>query len=76
MCEALRRYDLAVPLYRDLLARYPSTREAERALFRVAHVYLAAGMPDDAHRVWDEFTGLYPGSEWNAYADAEFTRAG
>jgi membrane associated rhomboid family serine protease len=71
-----QRYDLAVPLYRDLIDRYPTSREAERALFRIAHVYLAARMPAEARETWAQFTAAYPDSEWNPYADAAFTKAG
>ncbi|HEY3316798.1 MAG TPA: rhomboid family intramembrane serine protease [Coriobacteriia bacterium] len=71
--DAARRYDLAVPLYRELVERYPASREAERAVFRIAHVYLASGMEAEALQTWAWFTRTYPNSEWNAYADVRFS---
>jgi membrane associated rhomboid family serine protease len=74
--DASLRYDLAVPLYRELIDRYPASRDAERALFRIAHLYLASKMPAEARQTWAEFSAAYPDSEWYPFADTAFTKAG
>lgn len=74
-CETARRLDLAAKAYWDLVQGHPQTRDAEKALFRLPHVYLAAGMPGQAAQVWQSFVATYPASEWIPFADRALTVA-
>lgn len=67
--ESLKRWDVAAHAYYELLTAHDGTREAERALFRLAHVYLAMGKRPEARQTWAAFAKRYPASEWIAYAD-------
>jgi membrane associated rhomboid family serine protease len=60
----------AASMYYGLATSHPTTTEGERALFRLAHVYLTMGRPDLARQSWASFVATYPDSEWLAWADA------
>jgi tetratricopeptide (TPR) repeat protein len=68
--ESLRDWDTAQRAYGTLLVVYPQSGEAERALFRLAHIYLARGMRDEALQTWRAFAESYPQSAWMPYADS------
>lgn len=69
IAESHARPDLASEAYWRVVAEHAGTREAERALFRLAHVYLAAGMHAEARDCWGRFCTAHPHSEWHAFAD-------
>lgn len=75
LSEGVHEYELAVRTYVDLIHQQPDSWEAEKAQFRLAHVYLAMGMSQDAMRVWQEFADRYPGSEWAPFANSTFLSA-
>lgn len=69
--EAERRPDWATAerLYLRVIEERGGTPAAEKALFRLAHVYLGMGAHDRAAMTWGAFTDVHPESEWNAFAD-------
>lgn len=69
--EAERRGEWvhAERLYMKVIDSSGGTPAAEKALFRLAHVYLGAGQRDRAAMTWGAFHDLHPASEWNAFAD-------
>jgi membrane associated rhomboid family serine protease len=69
VAESVRRLDVAAHAYYETLASHPGTKEAERAHFRLAHVYLAQGMAAEARQTWQAFRDAYPVSQWTVYAD-------
>jgi tetratricopeptide (TPR) repeat protein len=68
--ESQHEYELAERAYGTLLVAHPQSGEAERALFRLAHVYQARGMLEEARQTWRAFAESYPQSAWMPYADA------
>jgi len=70
MAESVRDFDVADTAYREVITLHPQSKEAERALFRLAHVFLHRGMPVEARQTYSVFTQRYPSSEWSMYADA------
>lgn len=74
--ESLRRFDAAGGAYWELVKEHPATREAERAHFRLAHVYLETGMDAEARQTWESFASAHPNSQWFPYADARLLAAG
>lgn len=72
LAEARERHDLASEAYWRVVQEHGESREAERALFRLAHVYLAAHMESEAQDCWNRFRTAYPTSEWHAFADPAF----
>ncbi len=58
------------------MKEHPATREAERAHFRLAHVYLETGMDAEARQTWESFASAHPNSQWFPYADARLLAAG
>ncbi len=73
IAEGRQRPDLASEAYWRVVQEHPGTREAERALFRLSHVYLAAGMNQEARDCWSRFCAMHPDSEWHAFADPAFS---
>lgn len=73
--EAARLYEEAAHAYHRTVTETPDSRDAEKALFRLAHVYLAQGKTDSARQTWTVFEMRYPTSEWMPYADAGLTSA-
>lgn len=71
-CETLGRYDIAAHAYYSLLRHFPGATEAERALFRLAHVYLAQGRAIEADKTWATFRRVFPASPWLGHADERF----
>lgn len=76
--EAERRPDwpCAERLYMRVIEERGGTPAAEKALFRLAHVYLGMGARDRAAMTWGAFTDLHPDSEWNAFADPVLRQLG
>lgn len=74
--ESKQRPDLASELYWRLVGEHAGGREAERALFRLAHIYHAAGMANEARQVWSRYRAEFPQSEWLPYADPVLAAAG
>ncbi len=72
LCESQAQIRLAAESYRKLIERCPDSPEAERALFRLAHVYLKLGQTDAANQAWSEFLQKYPNSQWIPFADPHF----
>lgn len=71
LAEAKRDFAFSATLYGDVIRRTPAgSAEAEKAWFRLAHVYHAAGRPEEARRVWAAYRHHYPASAWVQYADA------
>jgi len=68
--ESLRDFDTAQRAYATLLVVHPTSTEAERALFRLAHIYLARGEREEALQTWRAFAESYPQSAWLPYADS------
>jgi len=66
--ESRRRPDLASEQYWRVVQEFPTSREAERGLFRLAHIYVDAGMEHEARETWKRFLNAFPNSEWVAYA--------
>jgi membrane associated rhomboid family serine protease len=72
--DGQQRCDLAAELYWRIVGEHPQAPESERALFRLAHIYLASGMPTEAEQTWARFAATYPASQWLPYADQGFSR--
>lgn len=73
IAEAHRRPDMASATYWRVVQEHPGTREAERALFRLCHIYLDSGMTPEASQCWGRFRASHPDSEWLAFADARLS---
>ncbi len=69
LAEGRERPDMASAAYWRVVQEYPDSREAERALFRLSHIYLTAGMGTEAQQCWQRFCAEHPHSEWHAFAD-------
>ncbi len=61
-------YVAAVGRFREVLAKYQTTRHAEEALMRLTEAYLALGVPQEAQTAAAILGHNYPGSVW--YKDA------
>lgn len=72
--ESCARADLAAKAYAEVVQDHAAGREVEKAMFRLAHVYLGAGMYEEAASWWKAFEQRYPGSEFLPFADGAFTR--
>lgn len=72
LSEGHQDYEMAVRTYLDLADCYPTAWETEKALFRLAHVYLKMGKSQDATATWKSFSERYPNSEWLPFADTTF----
>ncbi len=59
---ALKDQSKAIVLLSRLLARYPNSRLAEEAQFRLAMIYLEIEQPEDAERALLHFLHRYPAS--------------
>jgi membrane associated rhomboid family serine protease len=73
LSESQSQFELAVKTYRKLIDNHPVSVEAEKALFRLAHVYLKMGLEEEARVVWSQFLEKYPNSQWIPFADTAFT---
>jgi tetratricopeptide (TPR) repeat protein len=73
--DGQQRSDLAAELYWRIVGDHPQAPEAERALFRLAHIYKAAGMVTEAEQTWVRFVEAYPASQWLPYANQGFFKA-
>jgi len=75
LCEGRCGYELALRAYQTVMDRAPDSWEAEKAQFRVAHVYLRMGLATEAAEAWKTFMQRYPSSEWTPFADRSFVSA-
>lgn len=73
LCEGNYQYQLAVEAYRKLIDNYQGSKEAEKAMFRLAHVYLKMGLVEEADTSWKQFVEKYPRSQWIPFADVHFS---
>jgi hypothetical protein len=75
--EAERRPDwpTAERLYLHVADERGGTPAAEKAVFRLAHVYLGMGDGERARAAWERFSNLHPTSEWMAFADPALRQA-
>lgn len=69
--ESERRADWASAekFYMRVIEERGGTPAAEKALFRLAHVYLGMGARKNAADTWGAFQDLHPASQWNAFVD-------
>lgn len=63
-----RNYIAAINRFREVLAKYQTTRHAEEALMRLTEAYLALGIPNEAQTAAAILGHNYPDSIW--YKDA------
>ncbi|VFU08698.1 outer membrane protein assembly factor BamD [Methylocella tundrae] len=63
-----RNFVAAVGRFREVLAKYQTTRHAEEALMRLTEAYLALGLPQEAQTAAAVLGHNYPDSVW--YKDA------
>ncbi|WP_395665708.1 outer membrane protein assembly factor BamD [Methylocella sp.] len=63
-----RNYVAAVGRFREVLAKYQTTRHAEEALMRLTEAYLALGLPQEAQTAAAVLGHNFPDSSW--YKDA------
>ena len=63
-------YTAAINRFRNVLAKYQTTRQAEEALERLTEAYLAMGLPQEAQTAAAVLGHNYPDSHWykEAYA--------
>lgn len=73
--EAERRAEWAraAELYLRVIHERGGTPSAEKALFRLAHVYLGGGDMAQATTTWGAFRDIHPHSQWGAFADPALT---
>ncbi|MDO9556015.1 MAG: rhomboid family intramembrane serine protease [Coriobacteriia bacterium] len=71
--ESTDRLQPAAGIYETVLQQWPDTLSAEKAQFRLAHVYLKMGLERDAHETWRAFMTDNPDSEWVLFADKALT---
>lgn len=67
--ESSQRRDLAVRAYAEAWHAEPASADAEKAAFRIPHVYLACEMEAEAQGTWRTFVERFPGSAWVEHAD-------
>ncbi len=69
----LRNYTAAINRFRDVLAKYQTTRHAEEALLRLTEAYLALGITNEAQTAAAVLGHNFPDSPWykDAYADLQ-----
>ncbi len=72
LADGADAHDVAGHAYAQVVERMPETRSAEKAAFRLAHVYLASGDREQAMEVWRAFSSAYPRSTWMPMADSAF----
>lgn len=70
LSESQCEFELAVETYRKLIDKHPGSLEAEKALFRLAHVYLKMGLEQDAETTWRRFLKEHPNSQWIPFAES------
>ena len=61
-------YTAAVNRFREVIAKYQSTRHTEEALYRLVEAYLRLGIPSEAQTAAAVLGHNYPDSQW--YQDA------
>lgn len=61
-------YTAAANRFREVIAKYQSTRHTEEALYRLVEAYLRLGITDEAQTAAAVLGHNYPGSQW--YQDA------
>ncbi|MGH6818995.1 MAG: outer membrane protein assembly factor BamD [Methylovirgula sp.] len=68
-----RDYAAAINRFRDVLAKYQTTRHAQEALLRLTEAYLALGITSEAQTAAAVLGHNFPGSPWykDAYADLQ-----
>ncbi|MDZ4064324.1 MAG: rhomboid family intramembrane serine protease [Coriobacteriia bacterium] len=71
--ESTDRLQPAAGIYETVLQQWPDTLSAEKAQFRLAHVYLKMGLEQDAYETWRAFMTDNPDSEWVLFADKALT---
>jgi outer membrane protein assembly factor BamD len=59
-----QNYTAAINRFREVLFKYPNTREAEEALERLTEAYLAMGIVDEAETAAAVLGHNFPDSEW------------
>ncbi len=62
------RYIAAINRFKDVVKNYETTSHAQEALYRLAEVYLAMGVKDEAKKYAAVLGHNYPGSKWYQYA--------
>ena len=70
--ETQADFRAAADAYFKLIENDPDCPEAEKASFRLAHVYLKMGNEEEANRTWQQFVEKYPSSQWIPFADCSF----
>lgn len=71
-----RDYTGAINRFRDVLAKYQTTREAEEALMRLTEAYLALGIVNEAQTAAAVLGHNYPDSVWYKDAYARLKQGG
>ncbi len=71
-----RDYAAAINRFRDVLAKYQTTRHAEEALMRLTEAYLALGINNEAQTAAAVLGHNFPDSPWYKDAYAELQQGG
>lgn len=71
-----RDYAAAINQFRDVLAKYQTTRHAEEALMRLTEAYLALGINNEAQTAAAVLGHNFPDSPWYKDAYAELQQGG
>ncbi len=71
-----RDYTAAINRFRDVLAKYQTTRHAEEALMRLTEAYLALGIVNEAQTAAAVLGHNYPDSVWYKDAYARLKQGG
>ena len=69
-------YPAAINRFRNVLAKYQTTRQAEEALERLTEAYLAMGLPQEAQTAAAVLGHNYPDSPWYKDAYAKLQTSG
>jgi outer membrane protein assembly factor BamD len=65
----------AISRFRAVLTWYPSSRQIDEALTRLANAYLAIGLPSEAQTAAAMLAREFPNSRWSAFAENENRRS-
>jgi outer membrane protein assembly factor BamD len=71
-----RNYTAAINRFRDVLAKYQTTRHAEEALLRLTEAYLALGITNEAQTAAAVLGHNFPDSPWYKDAYAKLQEGG
>jgi outer membrane protein assembly factor BamD len=71
-----RNYIAAINRFREVLAKYQTTRHAEEALLRLTEAYLALGIPNEAQTAAAVLGHNFPDSPWYKDAYAKLQEGG